>query len=73
MPLWVGLLVALLIIGVLFWAAQRILAVIPIAEPFRTVIYVVLVIVALFALLDLFGLLPSGMGLGLGVHSRELR
>lgn len=55
----VGLLVALVVIGVLFWAAKRILAVLPIDEPFRTVIYVVLVVVAVFILLQMLVGVPG--------------
>lgn len=59
---FLGLLAVLVILGVIIWGAQRILAVIPIAEPFRTVIWVVLVIAAVFICLSVLGLLPSGLG-----------
>jgi len=42
----IGIILALVVLGVLWWALQKILAVFPIAEPFRTVIYVVCVVVA---------------------------
>jgi hypothetical protein len=57
----ITLVVVLLILGVLWWAAQKILAVMPIAEPFRTVIMVVLVVIAVFIVVDLLlGLTGSG-------------
>jgi len=43
----IGLVLLLVILGVLYWGIQAILAVLPIAEPFRTIIWVVLVVVAL--------------------------
>jgi len=59
---WLGIIAALIVIGVLFWAANRILAVLPVAEPFKTIIYVVMVVAACFIVLSLFGILPSGFG-----------
>jgi sterol desaturase/sphingolipid hydroxylase (fatty acid hydroxylase superfamily) len=57
----VGILVALIIIGVLIfgvliWAIQKVLAVIGIPEPFKTIIWVIVVVVAVFLFLDLSGL-----------------
>lgn len=40
-----GLILLLVIVGVLFWGIQKILAAVPIAEPFGTIIYVVIVVV----------------------------
>ena len=51
-----GILVALIVIGVLLWAISAILKVIPIPEPFRTIIWVIVVVVAVFVFLDLSGL-----------------
>ncbi len=44
-PLLVSVIITLIVVGLLWWGAQKILAVIPIAEPFGTVVYVLLVIV----------------------------
>ena len=41
----IGLLLALVVVAVLVWGAQRIMAVLPIPEPIRTVLYVLLVLV----------------------------
>lgn len=60
----VGIIVTLLVIGLLIWAAQRVLAVIPIAEPFKTIIYVLLVVLAVFLCLQIFGLLPTWAHIG---------
>lgn len=56
----IGLLVALVLLGVLFWAAHRILGVLPIEEPFKTVIYVVLVVLAVVIILDILVGIPGG-------------
>lgn len=55
----ISLLIGLLILGIIWWAVTRIFAVLPIAEPFRTVIYVVLVLIAcLIVIYLLLGFLP---------------
>ena len=51
-----GILVALIIIGVLIWAISKVLGVIGIPEPFKTIIWVIVVVVAVFLFLDLSGL-----------------
>lgn len=61
----IGLIVTLLLIGLLFWAAQRILAVIPVAEPFKTIVYVLIVVLAVLICLDAFGLISSSFPLHL--------
>jgi hypothetical protein len=49
------------LLGVLFWALQTILAVIPMAEPFATIVrvlvIVMVVLVALWIVLQLLGLI----------------
>jgi sterol desaturase/sphingolipid hydroxylase (fatty acid hydroxylase superfamily) len=52
----IGILVALIIIGVLVWGISQVLRVIPIPEPFKTIIWVIVVVVAVFLFLDLSGL-----------------
>lgn len=52
----IGILVALIIIGVVVWGISRILAVVPIPEPFRTILWVVVVIIAVLAFVQLSGL-----------------
>jgi hypothetical protein len=51
-----GILVALIVVGVLVWAINRVLAVVPIPEPFKTIIWVIVVVVAVFLFLDISGL-----------------
>ena len=41
-----GLIFALIIIGVIFWGVMRLLALVPLAEPFATIVQVLCVVVA---------------------------
>lgn len=50
------ILVALIVIGVLLWGINKILGVIAVPEPFKTVIWVIVVIVAVFVFLQISGL-----------------
>lgn len=45
-----------IVIGVLIWGIQKILGVVPIPEPFKTIIWVIVVIVAVLAFLEISGL-----------------
>lgn len=51
-----GILVAIIVIGVLLWGINAILAVVPVPEPFKTIIWVIVVIVAVFTFLEISGL-----------------
>ncbi len=51
-----AILIALIIIGVLVWGINKILGVIAVPEPFKTIIWVIVVIVAVFAFLQISGL-----------------
>jgi peptidoglycan biosynthesis protein MviN/MurJ (putative lipid II flippase) len=55
----VGLIFVLIIMGVVWWAIQQLLPLIPIGEPFRRIIYVlmmvILVLVVLWVILVLLG------------------
>lgn len=51
-----AILVALIVIGVIVWGINKILGVIAIPEPFKTVIWVIVVIVAVIAFLQISGL-----------------
>jgi hypothetical protein len=47
----IGIIFALIVLGVLWWAVQQLMALVPIAEPFRTIIYVVSVIIMVLVVL----------------------
>lgn len=52
----VAILVALILIGVVIWGIHAILGVVPIPEPFKTILWVIVVIVAVFAFVQISGL-----------------
>jgi hypothetical protein len=52
----IGILVALIVIGVVIWGIWKILGVVPIPEPFKTIIWVIVVIIAVFAFVEISGL-----------------
>lgn len=57
----ISLLIYLVVAGLVFWLVQYAIAALPIPRPFNIVIYVVLVIIAIYFLL---GLVPGNHGLG---------
>ena len=56
----VGLLVALIVIGLVFWAVRAIAGAFAIPPPIITIVYVVLVFIVVFWLLQSFGLVSGG-------------
>lgn len=56
------LIAVLLIVGVIWWGVNQVLGVIPVPEPIRTVIHVLLIvllcIVVIYVLLGLVGTIP---------------
>lgn len=62
----VGVLVALLIAGLLYWAITTILGVLPIPEPIKTVVNVILIVI--ICLICIYALVPL-----LGVNVPSLR
>ena len=63
----ISLVVYLVIAGLIWWAATTVLGVLPIPEPFKTVINVIMIVVLclilIYALLPLLHL-PAGIGRG---------
>ena len=58
----IGILVGLIVIGVVVWGISRILAVVPVPEPFKTIIWVIVVIIAVLAFLQISGLYHFDLG-----------
>lgn len=56
MSLLIGILVALIVIGVVLWGISKVLGVVPVPEPFNTIIWVIVVIIAVLAFLQISGL-----------------
>lgn len=63
-----GLLVLVVIIGVVLWAARALIAAFAIPNPFATLIYVVIVIIALVWFVQ--AITGGGLGLSPGVRVR---
>jgi hypothetical protein len=63
----IGLLFALIIVGVLAWGAWRLIAMVPMAEPFRIIAIVVLVILCVLIVWNflppLINVIPHGRAL----------
>ena len=60
----VNIVVILLILGVLLWGWNKIVGVLPIAEPFKTIVYVIIVCaVAIWLIYALAGLFAGGVSL----------
>ncbi len=59
----IGIIFTLIILGVLWWAVQRLMALIPIAEPFKTIIYVLCVVVLVVIVLYVISMLLSMAGI----------
>jgi len=55
----IGIIIAIIIIGVVWWAIQQLLPLIPLPEPFRRIVYVlmvvVLVLIVIWIILQLLG------------------
>jgi hypothetical protein len=62
----IGIIFTLIILGVLWWAVQTLMALIPIAEPFRTIIYVMCVIIMVLIVLYVISMLLGMAGIHVG-------
>ena len=61
----ISIIITLIIVGVLWWAIQQLLPLLPLPEPFRKIIYVLLVVVLVFIVLWVILTLLGAVG---GVH-----
>lgn len=59
----IGIVFALIILGVLWWAVQQLMGLIPIAEPFRTIIYVLCVVIMVLIVLWIISVLLGMVGI----------
>jgi hypothetical protein len=66
----IGIVFALIIIGVIWWALQQLLALVPIAEPFRTIIYVLCVVIMVLIVLWIIATLLGIAGIHVGMPLR---
>jgi hypothetical protein len=72
----IGIIFVVIFLGVLWWGVQRLLPLIPMAEPFRTIVYVLMVIILvcivgwiIWQLLEASGVMSMSFPT-LGLHSR---
>jgi hypothetical protein len=47
----IGIIVVLIILGVIWWAIQQLLPLIPLGEPFKTIIRILMTIIVVFVVL----------------------
>ena len=59
----ISLIFLVIVLGVLFWAGQRLLALIPLAEPFRTILYVLLVLLTVVIVLYVLSVILGMAGI----------
>lgn len=57
----ISLLVVLIVVALIFWGLTRIMAVLPISEPIRTIVEVVIILIVIVVLLRWIG--PIDLGL----------
>jgi hypothetical protein len=62
----IGIIFALIILGVIWWGCQTLLALIPIAEPFKTIIYVLMVVILVLIVLYVIAMLLGLAGIHVG-------
>ena len=64
-----GLILVVIILGVLWWAVQQLLPLIPMAEPFRTILRVLIVLISVILVIYvIMALLSAG-----GIHVNTFR
>ena len=56
MNLLIGILIALIVIGIVLWAIKSILGVVSIPDPFKTIIWVIVVLIAVLIFVQMTGL-----------------
>lgn len=59
----IAILVAIIVVGILLWAINKVLGVVPIPEPFKTIIWVIVVVLAVLIFLQISGLYSFGLNL----------
>jgi hypothetical protein len=59
----ISIIITLIVVGVIFWAVQTLLPLIPLPEPFRRIIYVLMVVIlVLIVVYVIAGLLGASVG-----------
>ena len=68
----ISIIFTLIILGVLWWACQQLMGLIPIAEPFKTIIYVLMVVIMVLIALYIISMLLGMAGVHVGGFSTGL-
>lgn len=66
----IGLLVAMLILGVVWWALQQLLPLIPLPAPFATVVHVILVVIVALIVIYFFIAILGAAGISVPMFGR---
>ena len=61
----ISIVITLIVVGVIWWAIQQLLPLLPLPEPFRKIIYVLLVVILVFIVLWVILTLLGAVG---GIH-----
>jgi len=61
----ISLLILLIVFCVIVWAARALLSAFAVPEPISTVVWVLIVLIAVFAVVSQFGLISTGPGIRL--------
>ena len=62
----IGIIFVIIILGVVWWAIQKLLPLIPLDEPFRTIVYVLMVVVMVLIVLWIIIVLLGIAGIHVG-------
>jgi len=63
----IGVIFTLIVLGVVWWACQQLMGLIPIAEPFKTIIYVLMVVIMVLIVLYVIAQLLGVAGIHVGM------
>lgn len=62
----IGVIFVLIVLGVIWWGIQQLLPLLPIGEPFKTIIYVLMVIILVIIVLWVIAILLGVAGVHVG-------
>lgn len=62
----IGIIFLLIILGVVWWGCQQLMALVPIAEPFKTIIRVLMVVIMVIIVLYVIAVLLGFAGIHVG-------
>lgn len=62
----IGIIFVLIIAGVLWWVAQTLIALVPMGEPFKTIVNVLLVLVGVLVVLWILAIILEQFGVHVG-------